>query len=185
MFNKKTLVAAVLLSVLSAQAEAQIITADGQWNAFDVDEEISGGLEWIDLDGNPLTFDFTLTDSAVLDVVDAGFGGDRFGLSPFIIEQVIGYQERTGNNTFPSSVVLDFDQAYTDLNYSLYTYTLLPGTYSLTGLLIESALDGAGTPINATVGAVRLTSAVPLPAAAWLYMGGTALMGFISRRRKV
>ncbi len=61
-------------------------------------------------------------------------------------------------------------------------YLLSAGQHSITGLLSLSALDDSNTPINATVGAVSLT-AVPLPAAAWLYATGAALIGAVSRRR--
>jgi hypothetical protein len=183
MFKKKILIAAALLAALSVQAEAQTITADGVWNEFDVDGEL--GPQWIDLDNNPLTFDFTLTQSAVLDVVDAGFGGDRFGLTFTGINFVTLPETSNAVNTFPNSVVVRFDQAFASSDYSKYSLTLQAGTYSLTGFMVESALDDTGSPINATVGAVRLTpAAVPLPAAAWLYVTGTTLMGFISRRRK-
>jgi hypothetical protein len=182
MFKKKLQITALLLSAICSQVEAETISTDGNWHQFDIDTDISN--TWIDLDNNPLTFDFTLTGTAILDVVDAGFGGDRFTVIPFIIEQVIGYQERIGNNTYPTSVGVNFDQAYSDVNYSRYSYTLLPGSYTLvSGELVESALDDNGSPINATVGAIRLTS-VPLPAAAWLYLTGSALMGFASRRRQ-
>ncbi|MDP3330401.1 MAG: hypothetical protein Q8S55_00155, partial [Methylococcaceae bacterium] len=80
--TNKLFLAAALLAALCGQAEAASLTADGAWNTFDVDDlsSASGNLEWIDLDGNALSFDFTLTESAYLKVVDAGFAGDRFNV---------------------------------------------------------------------------------------------------------
>jgi hypothetical protein len=191
MLKKKLLIAAALLAALSTQAEAQTISADSTWHEFDVDDLLSstGGLEWIDLDGNPLTFDFTLTQSTVLDVVDAGFGGDRFALDfTGPINFITRPETSSALNTYDNSIGLNFDAAFANQDYSKFSITLLAGTYTLSGELIESVLydpgTGIPTPLNATVGAVRLTpAAVPLPAAAWLYITGTALMGFISRRR--
>jgi hypothetical protein len=180
---KKSLLAAALLSALVAQAEAATLDANGAWNTFDVDNltSISRNLEWIDLnDGSPLSFNFTLSGSAYLKVVDGGFAGDRFNV--FDNGNLLD-QTSVAVNTYPASVGLAFDQAFADSNYSRGVFLLEAGNHSITGLLSQSALDDTNSPINATVGAVSLT-AVPLPAAAWLYLTGTALMGFVSRRRK-
>jgi hypothetical protein len=181
MIKNKLFPAAVVMSALCAQAEASTLTADGAWNAFDVDSSVSnsGNLEWIDLDNNSLSFDFSLSGSAYLKVVDAGFAGDRFNVYD---NGVLLDQTSVASNTYPASIGLDFDVAYASPLYSRGLFWLGAGSHSITGLLSQSALNGT-TPINATVGAVSLT-AVPLPAAAWLYLTGTALMGFISRRRK-
>lgn len=182
MIKNKLFIAAVLMSALCGQAEAAPLIADGTWNAFDVDNMLStsGNLEWIDLDNNALSFDFTLTGSAYLKVVDGGFAGDRFNV--FDNGNLLG-QTSVAVNTYPASVGIDFDAASADSNFSYGTFLLGAGTHSITGLLSQSALDGSSIELNATVGAVSLT-AVPLPAAAWLYLTGTALMGFVSRRRK-
>jgi hypothetical protein len=179
---KKSIIAVALLSALCSQAEASILVADGTWNAFDVNDltAVSGGLEWIDLNGDALSFDFTLTESAYLKVVDGGFAGDRFNVYD---NGNLLSETSVASNTYPNSVVLDFDSAFADSNYSQGVFFLGAGNHSITGLLTQSALMNGATPFNATVGAVSLT-AVPLPAAAWLYLTGTALMGFVSRRRK-
>lgn len=181
MVKKKFLVVAALLSALCTHAEASTLTADGAWNAFDVDNSVSnsGNLEWIDLDNNALSFDFTLSGSAYLKVVDGGFAGDRFNVYD---NGVLLDQTSFVSNTYPDSIGLNFDAAYASGLLSRGLFWLGAGSHSITGLLSQSALDGA-TPLNATVGAVSLT-AVPLPAAAWLYVTGAALMGFVSRRRK-
>jgi len=180
---KKSFLIVALMSALCVQAEAAVsLNADGAWNVFDVDNALStsGNLDWIDLDSNTLSFDFTLTGSAYLKVVDGGFAGDRFNV--FDNGNLLG-QTSVAVNTYPASVGLDFDAAFADANFSRGVFLLGAGSHSITGLLSQSALDNASTAINATVGAVSLT-AVPLPAAAWLYLTGTALMGFVSRRRK-
>lgn len=180
--TNKLFFAAALLAALCGQAEAASLTADGAWNTFDVDDlsSASGNLEWIDLDGNALSFDFTLTESAYLKVVDAGFAGDRFNVYD---NGVLLDQTSAVANTYPGSIGLNFDTAYASDIFSKGLFLLGAGNHSITGLLSQSALDDSNLPINATVGAVSLT-AVPLPAAAWLYLTGTALMGFVSRRRK-
>ncbi|QSB02523.1 hypothetical protein JWZ98_06155 [Methylomonas sp. EFPC1] len=179
---KKSVLAVALLSAICTQAEAITLNADGAWHAFDVDNSVSnsGGLEWIDLDNNALSFEFTLTGSAILRVVDAGFAGDRFKI--FNAASVLGETSAAVNN-YPTSVYSDFDLAYTTSGYSHGEFLLSAGSYQISGLLIESALDDTSTELNATVGAVSLT-AVPLPAAAGLYAAGAGLLGLVSRRRK-
>jgi hypothetical protein len=181
MLKKITFISAVLLSALSGQASAVTLNADGQWNAFDVDSSVSnsGGLEWIDLNNDALSFDFILSESAYLKVVDGGFAGDRFQIfdNGLLLDQT-----SVAVNSYPDGVGLDFDTAFANTHYSRGVFLLGAGNHSITGLLSQSALDDTNTEINATVGAVSLT-AVPLPAAAWLYMTGAGLMGLVSRRR--
>ena len=171
----------IALLALTSQAQAATLNVDGVWNTFDVDSSLSnsGNLEWIALDGSPLSFDFTLSQSAYLRVVDGGFAGDRFQI--FDNGNTLGTTSNTTNN-YPNSIGLDFDLALADSSYSQGIYLLSAGQHSITGLLSLSALDDSNPPINATVGAVSLTS-VPLPAAAWLYATGAALIGAVSRRR--
>ncbi len=56
----------IALLALTSQAQAATLNVDGVWNAFDVDSSLSnsGNLEWIALDGSPLSFDFTLSQPA-------------------------------------------------------------------------------------------------------------------------
>jgi hypothetical protein len=180
---KKSLLAAALLSAIGVQAEAATLVADGKWNTFDVDDltSASGNLEWIDLnDGNALSFDFTLLSPAYLKVVDGGFAGDRFNV--FDNSNLLDQTSDTVNS-YPNSIGLDFDSAFADSDYSQGVFLLAAGNHSITGVLSQSANDEANKPINATVGAVSLT-AVPEPAAAWLYLTGSALIGVVYRRRK-
>ncbi|ATG91631.1 VPLPA-CTERM sorting domain-containing protein [Methylomonas koyamae] len=181
MFNKKYLLSAALCAALSANAGAATLAADGQWHAFDIDEtsSASAGLEWIDLDGNASSFDFSLTGSAILRIVDGGFAGDRFDV--FNGNLLLG-QTSAATNNYPESLGLDFDAAFADGRYSRGVFLLGPGSYRISGLLSLSALDDNAGALNATVGAISLT-AVPLPAAAWMYLAGTGLLGLTARRQ--
>lgn len=171
----------VLALIASQASQAANLSADGSWQAFDVDNLIasSGNLEWIDLDGNALSFDFTLSQAAYLRVVDGGFAGDRFQI--FDHGNLLGITSEA-SQSYPTSLGLDFDAAWANAAYSQGTFLLSAGSHSITGWLSTSALDDLSSPINATVGAVSLT-AVPVPAAAWLYLTGASLLGALSRRK--
>ena len=179
---KKSVLAAALLAAVCTQAEAVTISADGAWHAFDVDPSVanSGFSEWIDLNNDTLSFEFSLSGAAILKVVDAGFAGDRFVVFNGF-GNLLGATSSPVNN-YPANVGIDFDAAYADSNYSRGQFLLGPGNYQITGYLLDSALDDSHLPINATVGAISLT-AVPLPAAVWLYAAGAGLLGLVSRRR--
>lgn len=191
MINKALFFAAGLLAsicgpVLASPGfytKAVQIGVDNQWHSFDVDEllENASGLHWINLDGQTMGFEFTLTEAAYLTVVDGGFAGDRF--SVFDNGVLLGQTSQPVNN-YPDSVAMDFDAAMADAGYSLAVYLLNPGQHGIYGLLDLSAIDDMQTALNATVGAVRLT-AVPLPAAFWLFSAGLALTGVMSRRKQI
>lgn len=181
MLKNSFLLAATLFLTLSTEAQADTIAADGLWYQFDVDKLMSnsGNLEWIDLEGNALGFDFSLTESAYLTVVDGGFAGDRFNV--FDNGILLG-QTSVAVNSYPVSVSVNFDQAIANTDYSRAVFLLAPGNHSLSGSLSLSALDDQQFELNATVGAVSL-AAVPLPAAVWLFGSSCAVMGMLSRRR--
>jgi len=155
-----------LVASYSAPAVATSITLapDGSWNVFDVDQLTAsdGSLNWIDLnDGSPLSFTFTVpnTTSYILNVVDGGFAGDTFSISSN--GSLLGTTS-DAVNSYPTSIGLNFDAAFANPNYSKATYIFNTGTYAITGSLLASVLDSTGTPINATVGAVKLTT-IPAP----------------------
>lgn len=181
MFKKVALFAAMAWAFAQpAQATLVNLTPDGNWNAFDVDAftAASGGLEWIDLiDGSPLSFSFTLPSHGILTVVDGGFAGDKFKITVNGIE----YSTSTPVDSYPNSVGLDFDAALADNQYSALRLDLAAGTYTVTGLLSQSAQDGSGNDINATVGGIK--AVIPV-APTWALLGlGAGLLPMFNRRR--
>jgi hypothetical protein len=125
------LVAALGARVASAGDVA--LGIDAQWHAFDVDSfsAVSGGLEWIDLnDGSALHFSFD--GPATLTVVDGGFAGDAFQI--FDNGVLLG-QTSVASNSYPDSIVLDFDAALADPRYSRGVFQLGAGSHSITGCL--------------------------------------------------
>ena len=185
MFKKPMLMTAALATAMMSPvlfAETITLQPNAQWNAFDVDNSVSnsGGLEWIDLNNDPLKFTFTLTHSAFLDVVDAGIAGDVFNV---YANGVLKGQTSAAVNSYPNGLGTHFDAAWANPNYSHGSFWFQAGTYTVTGLLTTSALDNSGQAINATVGAVRLDiPAVPEPESVWLMMTG-GLLTFIKLRR--
>lgn len=189
MFRRHLLIAALLTSagITSANAALVNLSTDGSWNQFDVtpDLALDGGLGWIDIaDGSALSFQFTVNAGSVaqLTVVDTGFSGDRFSVSVNGIAQA---PTTAAANSYPVAIgQADFDTALGNADYSRGLYLLGAGTYTVTGTLLSSALDGTGAPLNATSGGLKVdVSAVPLPAAAWLMLSGLGAMGLRLRRR--
>jgi len=184
--NKNFALAFILGAGLIANANAttQALTADGQWQEFNVDDlsSISGGAEWIDLldsnspnFGSPLSFSFTIDSGhqGKLSVVDAGFAGDRFQI--FNNGQSIGFTSAASNSTEYS---LDFDANLTSSNFSNGIFMLAAGSYTVSGALSETL-----QPFNATNGALKLeTSEVPVPGAFGLFAAATYLLAAVRRR---
>jgi hypothetical protein len=164
------------------------ISADGVWRSFDVDDasSLSGGLEWIDFaTGDELAFSVELLEPALLTVVDAGFGGDSFSVFDDLqdSEPVALGDTSAPSDTYPDSVGTDYDAALADARYSRGFFELAPGTHLIRGQLLRSALAD-GSPINATVGALRL-GAIPEPSTVLLIALGLGNLAIAGRRRGV
>ncbi|PUA29511.1 MAG: hypothetical protein B0W54_02705 [Cellvibrio sp. 79] len=158
-----------LINMVSVGASAtEIHPANGSWYLFDVDALVSqsGGVEWIDAqqddalgytgDGSALTFSFSLTNSAFLNLVDAGLAGDVFTLL-------------INGNSYTSSAVaaesnafagIDFDAAWAAPEFSKLSVLLAPGSYTITGFLNQSAIDEYGVPYMATAGGLQIVNVV-------------------------
>jgi hypothetical protein len=191
--HTKHLIAAALLAcgaITSAHATLVNVTTNGSWNQFDLtpDLALDGGLGWIDInDGSALSFQFTVDagNEALLTVVDTGASGDRFSVS---INGVAQSATSSAVNSFPSTIgQADFDIALGNADYSRGFYVLGAGSYTVTGSLFASAMDGL-TELNSTSGGLKVevtsVSAVPLPAAAWLMLSGLGALGLRLRRRE-
>lgn len=175
---------------MSINANAtEIVPATGNWYFFDVDEVISqsGGTEWIDAqvddslgyagDGSALTFSFSLTNSAFLNLVDAGLAGDVFTL-------VVNGVEHASSAVAANSTAFigtDFDAAWSMPEFSRLSLLLTPGVYQVTGFLNQSAIDEYGSPYLATVGGLQIVD-VDEPGLFVLFGLGVLLL--LSRRIK-
>jgi hypothetical protein len=178
-----------LVSLISFSTNAtEIYPVNGKWYFFDVDEAVSqsGGVEWIDAqgdellgyvgDGSALSFSFLLTTSALLNVVDAGFSGDIFTLlvngnhytSSFV---------KADSNTFAGA---DFVAAWAATEFSRASILLVPGHYTVSGFLNQSAIDEYGLAYMASVGGLQIIE-VSEPGVFALALIGLALL--ILRRR--
>jgi hypothetical protein len=167
----------------SAHATLINLNPDGKWYAFDVDDLVSPGLEWVDAqnapgyrnDGSVLSFHFTLARSTEFRVVDGGYGGDEFNVSI----NGTSYATSAAVDTYPDRVSTNFDSAWINPDYSKRSWILAPGDYTVTGTLSKSAL-ASGLEINATVGAVQL---VPEPGTWGTLVAGLIAVAGIARRR--
>ena len=173
--------AAAFTALIAGAAHAGPVTADGAWNSFDVDplSASSAGFEWIALDGSAISFDITLAGPAQLKVIDGGFAGDRFEVFDNGVSMGL---TSAGANSYPISVGLDFGTAWADAAYSRGIFTLGAGLHSISGVLVDSALDDTGARIDATVGALSISS-VPEPTTPALMLAGLAGLALVARRR--
>jgi hypothetical protein len=186
LFKNTTLIFILGLSFI-AQAQANTITlaANGQWNEFNVDDfsSASQGVEWIDLSdsnsatfGSALTYQFTIAHGfeGFLNVVDAGFAGDRFEI--FNNGQSLGVTDNTTNSNDYSN---NFADNLNNLHFSKGVFSFNEGTYNITGNLFSTL-----QPFNATNGALKLdVTPVPLPGTLGLLLCGLFIRAFAHRRR--
>jgi hypothetical protein len=114
---------------------------------------------------------FTLTKPGTLFVTDTQDSIDRFelfnGLTPL---------GETSVNTPGSGCGFDLSCAINNADYSKATFALLPGSYSITGIVTLSP-SGAGD-------GAFLLSEVPIPAALPLFASGLAALGLAGRRKR-
>lgn len=178
--------AAALLAAGASHATDRNASTDGSWNSFDVESVIaaSGGVEWIDLaDGSALRYLFTVPSgfSAMLTVVDGGFGGDTF--SVYSGSDLLGVTSPVPLTDFDSapSIGTAFDAALNNPAFSSASFALGPGSYAIRGLLVQS-VQFAGADLNATIGAISVTL-VPEPGTVAMLMAGVALVGAAARKR--
>lgn len=184
--TKHLLAAAIAAALTAPVAHATTITlaGDATWADFDVDAFVAQdfGNGWIDTtDGSALDFTFTVAPGmhGVLTVVDAGFAGDTFTLTNF--GNVLGTTSAVPAGSPVGATANDFDAALADAAYSRGVFTLGPGSYSISGTLLQSVFGDEG----ATSGGLRLSvTAVPEPANAALMFAGAAALALLARRRK-
>ena len=202
--NPRALAACALIAAFAAPAYATDIALAtnaaqvgyGSWQEFNVSDTdaLDYGVGWIDFAnssstsfGSPLAFTFTIAAGEVgsFTVVDGGFAGDTFKVTNFgsdigsssgVAPAVYSTAPDTGNN---------FDAALTNPAFSSAVLTFGEGSYSISGRLDQSVTMDGVSPLNATLGAVRLTVApIPEPSTYALLLGGLGLVGLIARRRR-
>jgi len=184
--NKHLTAAAIAAAMIAPVAHATTVAlpGDDSWAEFDVDafsaQDFGNG--WIDtINGSALDFTFTVAPGmhGVLTVVDAGFAGDSFTITNF--GNVIGTTASVPAAQPVGATVLDYDDALANPAYSRGVFTLAPGSYSISGSLLQSVFGDEG----ATSGGLRLSvTAVPEPANAALMFAGAAALALLARRRK-
>lgn len=188
--------AAVALSAVAAQAATIVpVTQDGSWNAFSVDAlstSAANALKWIDIDyssaagdADTLSFSFTVTDKAILRVVDLFAAGDTYNVSITSAAgtQVLSTSAVTARDL--GDAVLPFvgtaAAAWGNADFSRLEVVLGAGTYTVSGALLQSVTD-AGLAVNSTAGALSVT-AVPEPTGLALVLAAAGVVGLVSRRR--
>ena len=182
--------AAAAVIAAPAQATSVALAADGSWTEFNVDNTVGPafGNGWIDYtNGWALSFSFTIATGNVgtLSVVDLGFAGDTFTVTN--LGSVLGTTSSVAVGNVDGAVETDYAAALANPAYSHGVFTLGAGTYSISGSLLQSVFDNyAGADLDATYGAVRLTSAAAVPEAstAAMLLGGLAAAALLARRRK-
>lgn len=194
MFTRHVLAALALSATFSAPALAGdvALAANGQWQEFSVDSFLAQdfGIGWVDANDaySPLAFTFTIGSGAtgVLTVVDAGFAGDTFRVTNFGSEAGFG-----ATSAVPAAVydpiapsIADFDLALADASFSRSAFMLGAGTYRISGSLAQSVTFD-GSPLNATIGGIRLTTVTPVPepATSAMLVAGLGLLALLGRRR--
>jgi len=197
------LVAALSAPAFSTTVELATSQADaayGQWQSFNISDldAQSMGVEWIDNAntlspsfGTPLLFSFTIDAGQFgeLTVVDAGFAGDTFRVTNagLLLGATSAVTFRTYADIEANSALdagTDFDAALASSSFSRGVHVLQAGSYRVTGALLQSVGFDDVTPLNSTVGGIRLTvSPVPEPASAAMMFAGLALFSAIARRR--
>jgi len=177
--------AGFLAGGIGAVQAATLSLTDNVWQGFDVDpvSALGNSTSWINIDdGTTLSFTLTTTLGGTLKVIDLGNAGDTFNVNIM----GTGGQQNLATSTVPATSTSfaplnGFDAALANPDFSRGLFNLAPGTYTISGSLLQSAIvDGAA--LDATSGALEF-SPVPLPAALPLFLSALAGFGVAARRR--
>lgn len=161
---KSAIVAAVLGLFSAVSAQATTLNVGDDWTYFSFGGE---GSSWSD------TFEFTLTDTAVLKVTDAYLSGDQFAVYNF--GSLLGLTSVPGSTG--DQIGSDYSAAFADSRWSSGAYVLGAGTYQISGTTVLSPFGSGGAGIQ--------LAPVPEPETyALMGMGLTALMVLRRRNKK-
>ena len=159
----------------SMTASGTAITPDAGWYGFCFggvgSAAAAGGCqgEGVGEAGNTMTF--TLTDPSLLKVTDAYKVGDVFDI---YVDSVLAFTTSAPGAGIETS---NPDDAFESGYYSAGSLLLGAGSYSVDIIVVASPFGGGGA-------YVEVQSAIPVPAAVWLF--GSGLLGLVglARRKK-
>ena len=163
----KTFLSALALAVSAAAAHAAPLTLDGGWSSFSASYGKTSSWN--------TSFEFTLTESALLQVTDTGDNNDMYMVTVASSGTSTDYATSTpvGGYAFSN----DPDYTFGSDAFSSLEVLLEAGSYVITGRLNNTTYS-AGT------GSIQIVSptTVPLPASGLLLLG--AFGGVVALRRK-
>lgn len=164
MLKSRILKSMVIVGMLAAtQAQATAVAVNGGWVPF------SFGGVGSSFSSEPFTF--SLAGPGVLKVTDAFLSGDRFEVFDFLAS--LGLTSAPGSSG--DAIGADYDGAFADSRWSSAAFALGAGSYSITGVAVDSPFGSGGA-------ALRVDERVPEPASALLLSLG--LLGLGLARRK-
>ncbi len=167
---KALVVAASLVAAGIAQAGTVNYTVDSGWNRF------SAGAVGTQVNRQ---YSFTLTQNAILSIVDGFFPGDRYEV--FSNGSSIGMTSVPG--TGPSTG-MRFDDALVDGIHSMGQFLLGPGSYLISLAVLSRSVNGSAT--GGHLGALRVDLVpVPVPAAGALLLSALGVVALRRRRQAV
>ena len=164
---KALAIAATLGAASAAQAGTINYTVDSGWDRFSaaaVGTQVSR------------QFSFTLTQNAIMTIVDGFLVGDQF--------EVFSNGVSLGTTSLPgtggTNTGMNFDAALADGIHSMGRFILGPGSY----LISLDVLSRSGTDTALHLGAIRVdVGQVPVPAGGMLLLSALGLMAFRRHRR--
>ena len=171
--------AALLASASLASHATTVNLAVDAWNTAYFGDT---GSTWLDdyafNEPKPLDFSLTLTQAGYLNVTDAGLAGDTFQVvvRDALNNVVVNAATSAPGADTTTDIGVDFAQALASNNWSHGSWLLGPGSYTVSGSVLNSAF-GAG------VLGVSVTTAVPEPATYSILLAGLVVLSLAARRR--